>query len=309
MRKLRGTICPLVPVILVLACERSKVVPPTDSTRQVVEVSPQTTPPVAAPVWDTELGPLLLVGGDTPGTAALLSSDASRDTSSKMVGTHVTLLGRGGEAQAASLEHTAPVAEGGCAGLASWTLRTSTGAIAPWALGVIASEPAKTIAMDSVESLSQADSASLAAQAARLASTIAHEGENRFSGVPYTVLSLWRFTLAPSTHVLAANLIRRLNQEASPLEERTLVIAESDSSRTGYTPAYSERSQGPEETVESRDFVAAVQLGKDAHPVLVMARDFDDAVAYSFLERDAPGHWRLRWTSRRVRCAPHEQER
>jgi len=300
---MRGTIGLLVPVVLLLACERSKVVLPTDSTRQVVNVSPQTPPPTSAPVWDAAIGPVLLFAGDSPGVASLLSSDASGDTSSKIRGTHVTLLGRGGETQDASLDHQTPVSEGGCDGLASWTLGAKTNTLSPWAVGVVASEPARTIAMDSVESLTQIDSATLAAQAARLASTIAREGVSRFSGLPYTVHSLWRFLIAPNTHVLAANLSRRLNQEASPLEERTVLIAESDSARSGYKTAYTERWQGAEETVASGDFVAAVELGDNAHPLLVVARDFDDAVAYSLIERDAPGHWRLRWTSRKVRCS------
>jgi len=301
---MRDVLRVLAPALIVVGCERSKNVPHTDSVPPVAGVTPQAVPPATTSTWDAALGPVLLVGGDAPATANLLSSNVASDTSSRMAGTRVTLFGRGGETQAASLQHLAPAAEGACVGLASWTLSTHGATLSPWAFGVVANEPAKTIAMDSVESMSQADSANLAAQAARLASALGREGSNRFSGLPYTVHSLWRFRIG-TTYVLAANLIRRLNQEASPLEERTLVIAESDSSRSEYSTAYSERSQGSEETVESRDFIAAVQLGADARPVLVLARDYDDAVAYSLLEREGPGRWRLRWTSRRVRCTSH----
>jgi hypothetical protein len=302
MIEMRHVLRLLAPIALLVACERSKSVPVTESTLPLSGATPPGPPPAAVPPWDSEIGPVLLVAGDAPGTASVLSSDAATDTSGKMAGTRVMLLGRGGETQTASLQRLTPVAEGGCAGLASWTLSTPGSALSPWAFGVVAAEHAKPIAMDSVESLSQADSASLAAQAARLASALGREGANRFSGLPYTVHSLWRFTIPPGTHVLAANLIRRLNQEASPLEERTLVIAESDSARSGYTTAYSERSQGAEETVESRDFVAAAQLGGDARTTMVVARDYDEAVAYSLLEREGPSRWRLRWTSRRIRC-------
>jgi len=305
MMKMRHALALVSSLALLVGCERTKSVPVTESTLPAAGVTPQAPPPATPPPWDAEIGPVLLVGGDSPETASVLSPDTAADTSGKMAGTRVMLLGRGGETQTASLQHLAPVAEGGCTGLASWTLSAPGTALAPWAFGVVATEHAKTIAMDSVESFSQADSANLAAQAARLASALGREAANRFSGLPYTVHSLWRFTIPPNTHVLAANLIRRLNQEASPLEERTLLIAESDSARGGYATAYSERSQGAEETVESRDFVAAAQLGADAHPIIVVARDYDDAVAYSLLEREGPSRWRLRWTSRRVRCAAH----
>ena len=303
--KMRHTLRLLGSAALLVACERSKHVPVTESTLPATGVMPQAPPTPSAPPWDAELGPMLLVGGDSPETASLLSPDSAADTSAKMAGTRVTLLGRGGETQTATLQHLAPVAEGGCAGLATWTISAPGASLSPWAFGVVSSESARTIAMDSVESFSQVDSANLAAQVTRLASALGREGANRFSGLPYTVHSLWRFTVAPNAHVLAANLIRRLNQEASPLEERTLLIAESDSARGGYSTAYSERSQGPEETVESRDFIAAARLGPDARPVIVIARDYDDAVAYSVLEREGSSRWRLRWTSRRVRCPTH----
>ena len=306
MIAMRDALRTLLPLLLLVGCERSKIVPPTDSTRAPIGVTPQTTPPPPTSSWDAAIGPVLLIGGDVPETANLLSPDESADTSGKNSGTQVTLLGRGGELQTAALLHTTSATEGSCVGLASWTLKAKGSVIAPWSFGISANEPVKAIPMDSVESLSQVDSANLAAQAARLASTLVREGTNRFSGLPFTVHALWRFTVPQGTHVLAANLIRRLNQEASPLEERTLIIAESDSAKTGYTVAYSERSQGEEETVESRDFVAAIQLGADARPVIVLARDFDDAVAYSLLERAGPGNWRLRWTSRRVRCSSTE---
>jgi len=88
-----------------------------------------------------------------------------------------------------------------------------------------------------------------------LASTLPTGAGDRFTGLPFTVTSLWRFHAGPGAEGIVTNLVRHINQEARPFEERTLIIAERDSSRREerFTLAYYDRSQGAEETVESRD--------------------------------------------------------
>jgi len=47
---------------------------------------------------------------------------------------------------------------------------------------------------------------------------------------------------------------------------------------------------------------AAVALGANRNAAVIISRDFGDATAYSMIERDDDGHWRLRWTSARRHC-------
>ena len=99
-----------------------------------------------------------------------------------------------------------------------------------------------------------------------------------------------------------AHLSRRVNQEANPQEEQTLLIAERDSGATTgpYALAYAERSFGREEKVVTPEALAGVRLG--ATPTLVVARDNEDGVVYVLLERTGPRQWRVRWTSAVTRC-------
>jgi len=283
-----------------LGCERSKPVPVAESVKTVVGSTTEVAPQPALATWDEALGPVLLIGGNAPLSAEVLA-EAGIDTN-RLQGTRVVLLGRGGESQPASLAKRTVPADDACAGLGAWQLATSTGALGAWSVGFAAKDQVSPLPMDSVETLSSADSASLAAEMTRLASTSAGNESKRFSGLPFSVQSLWRFSPAPGVSVVAANLIRKLNLEASPLEERTTIIAEREGAANKYSLAYEERSQGDEETVESRDFVAALRLGAGGTPVIVMTHDYDEEIAYSILERVGPGKWRVRWTSPRVAC-------
>jgi hypothetical protein len=158
--------------------------------------------------------------------------------------------------------------------------------------------------MDSIESMSRVDSARLAADVTRLASTLPTPAGDRFVGLPFTVTSLWRFHAGPGAEGVVANLVRHINQEARPFEERTLIIAERDSTRREerFTLAYFDRSQGAEETVESRDVLALARATPDAQPMLVLGRDYGDGMSYALIQRDPSARWREKWHSPRGHC-------
>ena len=102
----------------------------------------------------------------------------------------------------------------------------------------------------------------------------------------------------------AASKPHRVNQEADPQEEQTLLIAERDSGVTTgrYQLAYAERAFGKEEQVSSSELVAAVRVGSNGPPWLVVARDGEEGLAYALLERTGPRQWRVRWTSGLAKC-------
>jgi hypothetical protein len=298
------------------ACERQQSVPAIDSAIPLRPAPVGQSNASAGTTWDARLGPVLLVAGSTPDVATVVVGDSTRAGGADTVtereaiairSTPAILVGRSDSVELAILQD-ARIAKGEddeCTGWPTWriTRARSNAPLAPWAIGFVGAT-IQPVAMDSSESLSRADSARLAAEATRLASTLPSGGGDRLVGLPFTVTSLWRFRAAAGVEGVAANLVRRVNQEARPLEERTLLIAERDSTRRDerFTLAYYDRSQGAEETVESRDVLAIARTSPSAQPMLVMARDFGDGMAYAIVERDPAGRWREKWRSARGHC-------
>jgi hypothetical protein len=164
--------------------------------------------------------------------------------------------------------------------------------------------------MDSVATLNAQDSARRAADVARVASVIPGDTAPAFRGLPYAVRDAHRFTLPSGDTVIAAEVVRRLNQEDNPQEEHILIIMERDTvpgpngAPQPYIAAYSERTSGPEDDVETDEVLAGVLLGHDPHgiPTIILDRDYGDGNAYTLIQRSARRVWRARWSSAYVGC-------
>jgi hypothetical protein len=183
---------------------------------------------------------------------------------------------------------------------------TAAAALAPWAVGFVTDKGnvVQPLPIDSATPAARGDSTHDAAEVTRLASTIGSAGASKFQGLPFSVSTMWRFQAAPHVEGIAATLVRQLNQEARPLEERTFLVAERDSTRRDapYELAFQERTDGNEETIESAYVLAGVHLPGTGAPALVLMRDYGDGSAFALLERTGPARWRIRWTSRRAKC-------
>jgi hypothetical protein len=135
-----------------------------------------------------------------------------------------------------------------------------------------------------------------------LASALPNDSAGRFAGLPFVVKSLWRFTIPHGPLVAVASISRQISQEATPLEEHTLLVAERAAGDTTFTAAYDERSYGAEETIESRELLAGAMIGVAQTPALFLIRDYGETTAYGLIERGADGKWHRRWTSTRRHC-------
>jgi len=303
-------------VLVVAACERQRNAPPIDSSVPLRPATIGSAPTPSATTWDARLGPVLLIGSSSPEAATVVVGDSSRagaDTITEreaiaIRSTPAVLIGRGDSVQVAILQEVRSARgeeDSECTGWPLWRITSSrSGAsLASWSVGFVGTT-VQPVRMDSIESLSRADSARLAAEVTRLASTLATGGGDRFVGLPFTVTSLWRFHAGPGVEGVVANLVRHINQEARPFEERTLIIAERDSTRRDerFTLSYADRSQGAEETVESREVLALTRPTPDAQPMLVLGRDYGDGMAYALIQRDPSGRWREKWHSPRGHC-------
>jgi hypothetical protein len=285
--------------LVAAACERRKAPATTDSTSHAPTPAADSASAMAAATsWDQSAGPVLLVSTDAPMRAFVFVPD-SANRASTLVNiprpASVTLFGRNGTVQTAELPAIPDTSA--CA--------TATLSAAPpprpWSVGFIGGV-VSPIAMDSIGSLPHADSAALTAGLNRLASALPNDSAGRFSGLQFVVRSIWRFSVPNGAQFIAGTLARSINQEATPLQERTLMVAERSPSDSGLTTVYSERSYGDEETIETREIIAAVLLGSSRNVAIVFSRDFGDAVAYALIERGDDGKWRVRWTSPRRHC-------
>jgi len=252
------------------------------------------------------MGPALFVQGENRNEAIVLLSAAaenSGDAQRLAIGdssADVVLLGRGGTRMTAKLGSAATSTDPECR---LWPLRSIHGESTDitWAVGFISNQ-VSPLALDSIEALSSRDSLALTAEASRLASGVTATTSPSFQGLRFTAHDVRRFQAAPGIDAIVAHLIRKVNQEANPQEEQTLLIAERDSGVTTgpYQLVYAERTNGLEETTTTPEVIAGVHIA--GRPMLVVARDGDEGVSYSLLERVGAHQWRIRWTSALTRC-------
>jgi hypothetical protein len=301
---LRTTVVVSAALLGATGCERSKPPARSDSAAPAANSTAAALPPTtSANRWNALAGPVLLVQGDTRDEAIVLppaeGDTAAVDSLATLHGhaADVTLFGRGGShltGQLAARPHTSN------AECRVWPLRGVHGE-GTWGVGFVGGQVAP-LALDSVDVLSSRDSTALAAEASRLASSVTAATEPAFQGLRFTAHDIRRFEASPGVQALVAHVMRKVNQEANPQEEQTLLIAERDSGATSgpYRLVYAERTHGMEESVVTPEVIAGARIA--GVPTLVVARDGEAGVAYVLIERVAPGQWRVRWTSSPTRC-------
>jgi hypothetical protein len=302
-------------VAMLAACDRSSEVPRAE-TAVALPTPGDTVAAPAAPVvsgWTGDAGPALFVVGERAGEALVIvpaepggstdstpAPDSVPGAAPAVLPVELELFSRaGGVARARATASSRGADASSCAGWPKARVERAGGDEAPaWTVGFAASG-VSALPLDSIEALSPPDSARLAAEVTRLASSLPGDTAASFRALPYHVRSARRFSPAEGVTAVVATLTRSVNQEAKPLGEQLLVIAERPATGADarFAVAYHERSSGREETLESAEPLAAVLLGAARRPTLVLGRDYYDGSAYSLVERTGPGRWRVRWTS------------
>jgi len=302
--------------ILIVACDRS-----TPAVARKDTVVPVTPPPettvVAQPeqsTWDSTAGPAMFVVGGSPGEATVIiprftdsaALDSAQFDLSRVRAIQLDLFASGKRVGGARVAATsAPTRTDSCP---SWPwarldiAAADTAAAREWAVGFEAGH-ATAVAIDSIAGLATADSAQLAADVARIASALPGDTATIFRGLPFVVTNAWRVREPNGQVLVAAVVVRNVNQEANPRQERILVLAQRDTtgSRPRYVPQYFERITGLEETVETTDLVAMVLLGADRRPALIVARDAGHGLSFALIEQ-IEGKWQHRWSSAYSGC-------
>ena len=303
-------------IALVLACERT---PPASGRKDtVVPVAPPpettaVTPPEVS-TWDSTAGPALFIVGPTAREAFVIAPrftdtsaiDSARFESAVLRALQLELFAGGSRVGYARI--TTIVGSTRTDSCRVWPiarleqLAADTASSRDWAIG-FSSNHAAELPVDSITGLTSADSARLAADIARIASALPGDTSATFRGLPFVVTKAWRSRAVTGPQILAAIVVRNVNQEANPQQERILLIAERDTTTATprYSPRYSERVNGPEEAIETTDLVAIVLLGADRRPTLIITREAGSGSSYALIERIA-GVWQRRWASAYAGC-------
>ena len=301
-------------LVLGVACERSTpvagrkdtVVPSVPLPESSVVAKPDASP------WDSSAGPALFVAGSTPTEAFLIAPqythtaalDSVQPDSILLRSLRLDLFGSGKKIGTARI--SSMVASTRTDSCRMWPIARlelvpgDTGSAQPWNVAFESGHASEPV-VDSIEGLPTADSARLAADIARIASALPGDTSAVFRGLPFVVNKAWRARLPNGQTLLAAVVVRNVNQEANPRQERILLVAERDGAATRFTPRYTERKVGLEETLETTDPIAIVLLGVDRHPTVIIARDAGNGLSYALVERVA-GQWQRRWASAYAGC-------
>ncbi len=311
-----------------VACDRESEAPANDTAVAVgpsEPAAPGTEPaaPVGTNGWRLEeAGPGLVVPAASALRAQLVYpqftdstlSTAARFPLEAFEGAAFDLFGPAGlvgRATLAGAEPPTPRAPAGappgapetCTAWPQARLVPATEPLQPWTAAFAAGR-AEALPLDSAAALAPADSARLAAEVARLASSAPEtrpDSASPFRGLPFRVREMRRFVPAPGVQAVAADVVRRVNQEASQLVEHVLLVAERAEGGAWRT-AFLERTEGAEETLEINTVLAAVLLGEARRPTLVVGRDYGDGAAYALVERLGDARWAVRWSSAYAGC-------
>ncbi len=302
--------------LAVAACERSKKSVPSDSAnaRPIASATPAgstaTTPPPVS-TWDAAAGPVLIVRADSPGRAYVVYPQYSDSTLPDTVhfdvapirDASVVLYGHAGALGATRVRSVGPRTwrPGECIEWPTAVVAASNDSAAGWSVGLLPNG-ISGVPLDSIEGLSPPDSAKLAADITRLVSALPGDTARAFRGIPFAVRNAYRFTVDSATPAIAADVVRKVPQEAMPLEEHTFLIAERPGSAQRYNVVYTNRTSGTEESLVTTELLAAIRLPSPSRTALVLLREGSDTDAYALLERSPRGEWRVRWASVKTGC-------
>jgi hypothetical protein len=155
--------------------------------------------------------------------------------------------------------------------------------------------------LDSLEGMGSADSTRFVASILQVLSSLGSGGSPAFRGIPYFIRKGYRLSL-PSSSVLIAEAVRRINEEANPREEHVLLLAERVDDGRDYRIGFQKRSAGAEEAIETSEILAAVRFTASNRSAVVMTFDYEDGGKIGLLERIAAGNWQVVWKSAYTDC-------
>lgn len=296
--------------VLTLSCR-------SDSKTSVPDTSVATRQPVLAgsqlPVntgWQESVaGPVLLVASvDNPAVTSVIVpglTDSAFTTgrglnADSLSGMSFDLFASSGKTATGRITSRAPsTALEGCLSWPQMALELDSQRV--WRVG-FRRGMTTSLALDSLEDFSSADSAAATAELARLASAIAVSNDPVFQGLPFIIRKAYRMTSERSSFLIG-DIVRRIPQEATPHEERLLLIAEKTSSSDSfYQTVFETRASGSEDLVRTSEILAAVRFVSGGRIALIVSFEYENGGRIALIERTAPFQWKMIWRSAYTGC-------
>ena len=292
-------------ILFVTACRDTQPKQSPDSIRAATQ-SPAVTGLVPGSGWDTTAGPFMVIPARDSTDAALILpglTDSSLASTahfelSALKNTPMDLFNLQGLIGGATLNVVSQSADP--SGCPTWPRGQLTSAIpGGWKVGLEKGR-ATGIQLRSLEAMQGQDSARLIGEVLNIATHLT-DGGSAFRGIPFSVRKAYRLE-SPTLSVIIAEIVRRINEEANPREERLLLLGERPTGESSYYLAFRTRSAGAEESLETSDVLAGFTLTKSGRQAIAVAFDYEEGGKVGLLERISGKEWKLVWKSAYSGC-------
>lgn len=297
MNRRRWASC--IPLLLAAACGGEPA--PGNDTAVAEDVPPAGDDrPATGSTWDASAGAFFAVrtpaGGAwlvNPAWGAAQALDTLTAASWDVEGATITLLDGGrvvGTGRVSALRYDST-----CAGWPTASLVGDTGDTPAWRVAFQA-DRVEGLGFDSLPDLSPPDSAIRVRDGALAASRLRDDTATAFRGRPFTVRQASRFPIGGDTVATLYEIQRLVPQEANPLHEQLLIIAEHTAA--GDRPGvFHERHVGPEEGMASIELLAVLRVKASGRVGILVRREREAGFVLEWIERHPRHGWRVRWRS------------
>ncbi len=294
--------------VLCCACGDDRKNPPASNAP--VSVPPAVTGLSTGTGWDQNLGRVMIVPlADDKAKAGIIlpgltDSTLASTTQFELTGLDtisVDLFNQDGQAGQATLHIVSQRPD--ATGCVNWPVANFVGEATPattWRIG-LESGRAVGLKLNMLADMHGADSSRFVNDVLGSVGGLSNTGDSVFRGLPFSIKRGSQINTVPSS-VIVAEVVRKINEEANPREEHTLLLAERPSGSNTYSVMFTSRSAGKEESLETTDVLAAIQLKPTNQPVIAISIDYEDGGKVGLLERSPNGGWTLRWKSAYSGC-------
>jgi hypothetical protein len=307
MRKCFGILCRafLLAPLLALACREKNAEADKSSTASLPPVF--SLGPATNTNWDPSAGPVMLVSvGDVGDSAAVVLPEATDSTidTVRMPPSGISeaafdLYGRAGKIGSSTIRLASTAdSSGTCNG---WPIAHLSSGHQGWQVA-LASGSVRGIPLDSIEGLSSVDSASLAASLTQSVAALPVASDLTFRRLPFRVRYAYLVHF-DSSEIVAADIVRALNEEANPRIEHIFLIGERERNSIGkFALGYYNRTAGAEETTQAAAVLAALEIGSSRRKAFVVNVESDKSARFGLIERAGIAEWRPSWWSANTGC-------
>jgi hypothetical protein len=269
---------------------------------------------VAQPRWNSADGSAIYIPGEGGVAQVILPpvlDDSVPEPSSATLPANaapasVDLFAPSGRISAVSLAAFAPASQpqvsDGCDAWPVVSLKEPAGTTPrTWRLA-LQSGVAEPVHTDSIGSLSRSDSAQLVIEINRAAALLPLDSAGVLRRVPFGVTKAYRLRFAGNVEAVIAVVERRLNMEASPRVERTVLVLERPPKTKAFNAVWRDTQYATEDDLIAVDLLAVVTMRGTRRPAVFLGLDFGDGSRVQMLQRTDGGLWSLHWSSAYTGC-------